>query len=82
MKNKRLIANIEILNVLSKYIMDNPNQRFGQILKNIGAVQMKYGLPESDGYERPDGWVDEYNLEPDLLFDRIKKQLDEYNKGV
>ena len=39
-KNPRHEANLQILAQLLKYVDDNPDQRFGQILRNTGVVWM------------------------------------------
>lgn len=53
--NSRLAINLEILKRLKKYAKENPDQRFGQILRNLGAVK-EIGVRDSsqEEYETPD----------------------------
>jgi hypothetical protein len=34
----RLQDNLKILKELKRYVFENPDQRFGQILRNIGVI--------------------------------------------
>ena len=68
----RQATNVKILRKLEAYIRKYPNQRFGQILRNSGAVLDVYNSPG----ERPI-WVNEFSVEPDIILQR----MEDYDKG-
>ncbi len=71
-------ANKEIIKLISKYADAHPDQRFGQILLNMGLVQTRFVISKDCGLERLDGWRDAYNDEPvDLLLNLRKNQVKE-----
>jgi hypothetical protein len=54
----RLEANLEILRILTEYARNNPDERFGQILRNTEVVT------EIINFEgRPTAWRNEFNTE-------------------
>ena len=61
-------ATAELLQILGKLILDNPTQRFGQILQNYGFVSF---YDESDPY----AWNNEFYLEPVELLKRVQEKL-------
>lgn len=61
----RQTANLKLVEVLTKLIEKNPDQRFGQLLRNYGFIL------ETDVLSHV-LWVNEFNLEPDVLLTRVK----------
>jgi len=77
---KRIEDNEEILKLIKKYMKDNPQQRFGQVLKNLGVLErelvQKRGMED---WESGELYISN-NLvhdEPEIILERIKKALDE-----
>lgn len=64
----RLKANREIMKMLSKAIRDNPDARFGQILRNLGVVRITSNL---DGLPT---WINEFNTESSVTLELMKKE--------
>jgi len=58
---QRLQANTEIIEIIAKYIKENPNQRFIQALWNLDIVNK----------------MDRYNEEPMITIKRIKHRLEQ-----
>lgn len=76
-RNPRQKANLEILAHLLEYVEENPDQRFGQILRNIGVV-VDVGVRDSSKPERetPDYyWVRGIHEESQKVLERIGKAL-------
>lgn len=75
LKQKRYAANCALLDTLKAIISDDSGeQRFSQILRNYGFVN-QIGI---DTYNEHGDfycvWSDEFNLEPDILLERVKKE--------
>jgi hypothetical protein len=71
---KRKVANLEIMNRLSEYLTKNPDQRFGQALRNLGVV-VDYLVDEPPLWEVR--WMNHFNEEPEKTLERmdqIKKE--------
>ena len=75
---KRLEDNLEILEILKKYVEDHPEQRFGQMLKNLEVFERKIvqerGMEE---WESGSVWIDHKVVhdEPSIILERMKKSL-------
>lgn len=65
--------NNKILDIISEYILKNPDQRFGQILFNLNITNS-----EKDSIELRDIYYDS-NEE---ILKRIKKRVKELNKKI
>lgn len=63
-------ATMELLQILGQLILENPQQRFGQILQNYGFVSF---YDESDPY----AWNNEFYLEPVALLKRVQSKLND-----
>lgn len=64
----RLTDNLTILKRLKTYVQRNPDQRFGQILRNIGII-VDY-IPEG---EHAPHWSNHFNEEPSTMLERMKQ---------
>ena len=79
-RNPRLVANLEILDMLRDYAMENPDQRIGQVLRNSGVMNTvlvpKRGAPEWESGEMYiDGIV--MHEEPAIILKRMKQELND-----
>ena len=63
-------ANMEIVRLLVNYINDNPDQRFGQILRNVGVV-----VDYWNEQEMKKDWMNHFNEEPQAMLDRMLEQM-------
>jgi hypothetical protein len=63
---ERVVANKELLIILKIYLEDHPCERFSQALRNLGIVVS----------QQDHSWVNEFNLEPTALLDRVKAVLE------
>lgn len=68
--SQRQAHNMKILRKIEAYIRKHPDQRFGQILRNSGAILDKY---DGDG---PPKWINEFNTEPHVIL----KRMEDYEK--
>lgn len=75
---KRLEDNLEILELLQTYIEDHPEQRFGQVLKNLEVFERQLvrerGMEE---WESGNIWISHsvVHEEPSVILERMKKIL-------
>ena len=72
---ERRLANLTILKILEDYASANPSQRFGQILRNTGAV-VDVGVRDSaqQEWETPDYyWMRGIHEEPMQTLARMEK---------
>jgi len=68
-KMTRLEANRKILEILKVMVETYPDQRFGQMMRNVDVVrEVKIDTKEFTGLV----WIDEFNLESEELLNRIK----------
>lgn len=66
----RLEANKKIVKMISKAVKDNPDWRFGQLLRNVGAIR-----DYQDDWEGLTLWVNEFNTESkDTLTNMVKEE--------
>jgi hypothetical protein len=63
---KRLDANLEIMTRLSEYLTKNPDQRFGQALRNLGVIVDYY-----DPQNHEMMWMNHFQEEPDKILERM-----------
>lgn len=71
----RYKANMELVETLRAMLMAYPDMRFGQVLCNFGFVsleEIKDGMPNGPIL----AWTDEYHLEPMVLIERVKKEIE------
>jgi hypothetical protein len=61
-------ANKLILKQLSQAVKANTDQRFGQLLRNLGIV-----TEVRNGKGTPTHWVNEFNTESSTILDRLTK---------
>jgi hypothetical protein len=61
-------ANREILKQLSKAVKANTDQRFGQLLRNLGLV-----TEVRNGEGTPTHWINEFNTESVAILERMTK---------
>jgi hypothetical protein len=66
-------ANIKILGILAEYVMANPDQRFGQILRNVGAI-IDFPGPKDPQGARDTLWMNHFNEEPVSMLERMIKE--------
>ncbi len=71
----RRAANRAILDHIYLEIEENPDLRFGQILRNLGIVG-----EITDEWGSPFAWTNEFNTEPWFILDRILSKKDENAK--
>ena len=70
----RYRANSELLMILGELIQQNPDLRFGQILQGYGFIKCERPAKA----ESRIGWQNEYYVEPDVLLERIKQRIRDY----
>ena len=70
---KRADANAKLIQILAQYLTDNPDQRFGQALRNLDIIREER-LGRRDDRSPPD-WVNEFNTEPTEMVDRALASL-------
>jgi hypothetical protein len=63
-------ANIQILAKLTTYVMLNDDQRFGQILRNIGVIVDFMGMDRLDGHVQ---WSNHFNEESTSILSRMEQ---------
>ncbi len=68
---KRMTANTELMQLIGEYMMQNPEQRFGQILRNLDIIREHRTC---DPAAVPD-WVNEFYSEPTEMLIRAKKAI-------
>ena len=81
-KNLRQIANLEILDLLRERVLNHPDERFGQALRNAGIIN-DVGVKDSSkpDWETPDYYIDRIILheEPSVILARMRRaQAGEY----
>jgi len=64
--------NLLILWELLKLVLKNPEQRFGQIMRNYGVVRHTRPAKQEVCDERRIEWQDEFYFESETLLDRIR----------
>lgn len=72
-------ATIELLQILGQLILENPTQRFSQILSNYGFITEEY-VTTYEGEAHSDGeyfWKNEFYLEPVALLKRVKGKVND-----
>ena len=72
-------ANLKILKELRAYVTHNPDQRFGQILRNIGIIVDFQAEPKEPGGWEPVQWGNHFNEEPEHM---LKRMIETANKKV
>lgn len=81
-QNNRLADNIELVKILTDLVNTNPDLRFSQILANFDFVkqipQYHHEVDEIIGHV----WLDEYNLEPSELLERVKNSHLKVNSNI
>ena len=68
----RQATNMKILRKIEAMVRKCPDQRFGQILRNSGAILDVYTG------EGPPTWINEFNVEPKVVL----KRMEDYEKKV
>ena len=63
-------ANLQILAEIVNYAMINPDQRFGQILRNIGVI-IDFQDPPGQGEPK---WSNHFNEESASILNRLNQQ--------
>jgi hypothetical protein len=62
--------NLEIMNRLSEYLTNNPDQRFGQALRNLGIIN---DFQDPPGVGEPK-WANHFNEEPSGMLKRMDER--------
>lgn len=70
---ERLVCNLEIICKLLKYVVDNPTQRFGQILRNAGVIVDFQRPPANPGDWNEVEWTNHFNEESKSTLVRMDK---------
>lgn len=65
---KRYEANVELMQILTTLIVENPSQRFSQILLN-------YGFVVGNSSRLTSNWMDEFATEPQEVLWRVKETI-------
>jgi hypothetical protein len=65
-------ANLQILAKLTQYAMLNDDQRFGQILRNVGVI-IDFQEPGSNDFTPR--WTNHFNEESTQMLNRVEKTL-------
>lgn len=74
LKRKRLTANQELAYILLDMINDDGGeQRFSQLIRNYGFVLQTEVCQDMNMYP-VQVWRDEFNLEPDILLQRVQRE--------
>ena len=69
----RQTANRAIILKIARYIEENPDQRFGQILRNIGVIIDFQRPPRTpEGWNEVE-WMNHFNEESDKMLERMNK---------
>lgn len=76
--SQRKQVNLQIVEALRDYVNKHPEQRFGQILRNIGIVAT---VPVDPMLMKGPYFTNIFNEEPEKTLARIFKQLEEDNAG-
>lgn len=80
LKDERLKANIELLELLRSLVYSYPDLRFSQILSNFDFVKQNIHTINNGGIGNNwSSWSDEYYLEPKLLVQRVKLAIQKVN---
>ena len=72
----RLASNKEILKRLAKAVKENPDQRFGQLLRNLDVIveiRNQQGIPSY--------WQNDFNTESVAILGRMMKANGEFTDG-
>ena len=72
-------ANIQILARLTDYLMQNPDQRFGQALRNLGVI-IDFQGPANPQGARDTLWMNHFNEEPTSILKRM--ETEEKKRGM
>ena len=79
MKSRKQL-NLEVLDELRDYICKNPEQRFGQALRNVGIVDticFRDNIPELDGVY----FTNIFYEEPEITLKRIQDERSKRTEG-
>lgn len=72
----RLEANQRLLEILNRIVQNNPDLRFGQILRNYGFIkEVRPGKPELCLE-----WQNEFYTEPAKVLARVEQRLRDLNE--
>lgn len=66
----RQSANARLVTILADAVIRYPDQRFGQLLRNLGFVLETAHLPNAKM------WSNEFYMEPQELLKRVEKELE------
>ena len=66
--NLRELSNNELLKLLTQYLQNNPDQRFGQALSNLGIVEIVHSTHGTM-------WQNEFYTESTELLTRVLKGI-------
>jgi len=66
----RQSANARLVAILADAVVRYPDQRFGQLLRNLGFVLETAHLPNAKL------WCNEFYLEPQKLLERVERELE------
>lgn len=75
----RLEANRRLVEILSRLVESNPDQRFSQILRNNSFVRETRGVNAESGVAMGVEWKNEFYLESTELLERVNRCLDDEN---
>jgi hypothetical protein len=70
--NVRQKHNLLILWRLLRYVAANPDQRFGQVLRNTGVI-VDFQRPTQPGLWSEVEWMNHFNEEPAKMLERMNK---------
>jgi len=68
----RLQANKKLLKILKELVINNPDQRFSQVLQNLGFVKPSRPVRDLGMIE----WQNEFYLESEELLKRVKGRIE------
>jgi hypothetical protein len=76
MKSRQL-ANVELLEILTKIVVQNPDLRFSQILSAYGFVRHNRPVSQTGADLANVHWKDEFYEEPEVILKRVKNMIGE-----
>lgn len=66
---KRFAANVKLIQIVTEYLLEHPQERFGQALRNLG-ITVDSTLPDGDIY-----WCNGFYEEPTETLKRVEQNI-------
>ncbi len=78
---QRQLKNIELLEILTKIVAQNPDLRFSQILSSYGFVKHTRPLEQASAHLHNVDWEDEFYAEPEKVLARVKNMIGQHENN-